>query len=95
MVSVRRIGLRVAAFWLGALVAAAYFPLVVLVQAIDGRLWPVAIIVELALLVAVVAFIRLSNISFAWSFLGLPVGLVISAFATFIILLSIYGWSSD
>ena len=95
MTYVRYIGLRLAAFWLGALVAAAYFPLVFLVQAIDDRLWPVALTVEIALLFGAMILVRQANLSYAWPVLGLPVGFVVAWVVSFIILVSIYGWGGD
>ena len=95
MTYIRNIGLRIGAFCIGALVAAAYFPLLYLVRAIDDRLWPVALTVELALLFAGMILIRQANISYIWPALGLPVGFVVAWIATIIILVSIYGWSGD
>jgi hypothetical protein len=92
---VRYLGLRLGAFCLGALVAAAYFPLTVLFGIIDHRLWPLALIAELVLVFATLVWIRQADLSYVWPALGMPIGFVVAWIVTIIVLISIYGWNGD
>jgi hypothetical protein len=95
VIYMRYLGLRLAAFCLGALVAAAYYPLVFLFGAIDHDLWPFALAAHIMLVFGALIWIRQANLSYIWPALGVPVGVVAGWIVGFIILVSIYGFHNE